>query len=325
MSEGAQKFEEFISVVIAVQAAPSPLFRDEINQLSDFLKGSFDDYEIVIVDNTRLPVVAHQCEDILENVQSVRSLSMAFQVAEDVTWAAGLENAIGDIVILFTPGEDPVEVVLDLAKLARDGNDVIVGIAKERTSPGYAVVRPLTSWLLAAIDYKLPKNATSLWCVTRRVVNAVTETGRFHNQLYMRFYRTGYQVKTHLYKKLPSTARRKTIREAFAKTIRQMVFNSTRPLRWASLMGLIGSFAAFLFGIYSVAIRLIRQDVMEGWTSLVFIMSFLFMIMFFILYFFGAYLGRLLDDRSEHRDYFIAQERSSQIMLDAERYNVKSK
>jgi hypothetical protein len=48
------------------------------------------------------------------------------------------------------------------------------------------------------------------------------------------------------------------------------------------------------------------------------------MLLFTILAFFGEYLGRLLDDNSERRDYNIAFELNSSVMLKEDRINVMS-
>ena len=101
-----------------------------------------------------------------------------------------------------------------------------------------------------------------------------------------------------------------------------LVFNSTAPLRWMSGLGMAGSFLAFLVGAYGVLINIFQGHVVEGWTSLVLFMSFLFMLLFMILAFFGEYLGRLLDERGDQREYAVAFEKTSAVMVDPNRLNV---
>jgi len=55
---------------------------------------------------------------------------------------------------------------------------------------------------------------------------------------------------------------------------------------------------------------------------MVLFMSTLFMLLFTILAFFGEYLGRILDEDSERRDYSIAFELNSSVMLKEDRLNV---
>ena len=88
------------------------------------------------------------------------------------------------------------------------------------------------------------------------------------------------------------------------------------------MLGTLGSFLAFVFGVYSIMTKMINNDVVEGWASLVLVISLLFMMMFVILAFFGEYLGRLLDDRNDRRDYEVAREKCSKIMLNEDRFNI---
>jgi polyisoprenyl-phosphate glycosyltransferase len=101
-----------------------------------------------------------------------------------------------------------------------------------------------------------------------------------------------------------------------------MIFNSTKPLRWVSLLGILGSLSALIFAIYSIVVNIIKNDVIEGWTSMVFFSSFLFMILFIILAFLGEYIARLLNENSNQKNYYISNEETSTILLEADRFNV---
>ena len=101
-----------------------------------------------------------------------------------------------------------------------------------------------------------------------------------------------------------------------------MIFNSTKPLRWISLLGVLGSLSAFVFAIYSIIVNIIKDDVIEGWTSMVFFSSFLFMILFIILAFLGEYIARLLNENSNQKSYYISSEETSSLMLETDRFNV---
>ena len=176
-------------------------------------------------------------------------------------------------------------------------------------------------WLLKHIGYNLPRNATSLRCLSRRAVNAVTRTGRFHHQFYVRINNTGYPYGIYSYSQKRSEAKR-TLVNGLSNGLHLMVFNSTKPLRWISGLGVIGSLMAFSFSLYSLVIHYFKETVIEGWTTMVLFTSLLFMIMFIILAFLGEYLSRLLDDRNEQSDYTVSFEKNSSVMLNEKRENV---
>ena len=138
----------------------------------------------------------------------------------------------------------------------------------------------------------------------------------------MRIQKTGYPSCTYAYKLLEGAADKKSVIRGLRDFIRLLVFNSSRPLRWMSVLGFVGSLAACLFAAYSVLIHLVSGHVVEGWTTTILFMSILFMLQFVMMAFFGEYLGRLLDDRSEQADYSVVFEKNSSVMVNPDRVNV---
>jgi hypothetical protein len=125
----------------------------------------------------------------------------------------------------------------------------------------------------------------------------------------MRMANIGYPIASLPYEFSTTSTFTKNLVKGIRETLHHMVFNSTRPLRWMSVVGLIGSSVAMLFSIYSILINFLNDRVAEGWTTTILFMSFLFMLQFLMLSFFGEYLARLLDDRSEHREYNVIFEK----------------
>ena len=316
------KSDSFVSVVL-VHDHPLASLVGHLREIQSELDRHYSDYEVVAVgQGTRHPfTVADQA--VLDTIQSLRYIQLSSRVLPDVAWAATLENAIGDFVVMFDPAVSPVEVIAETVALCKSGYDVVVGVAKQSRTLSYRMFRPLADKILQLIDYSLPRDATGLRCLSRRAVNSVTCTGRFHHQLSMRIQKTGY----------PQTAYNYTLlhRERWAPyslwsgtqaLLRLIVFNSSRPLRWMSALGLFGSFSAFVFGAFSLLVHLVKGHVVEGWTTTILFMSALFMMQFVMMAFFGEYLGRLLDDRKDQADYSVVFEKNSLLMVNQDRLNV---
>lgn len=314
------KSESFVSVVMVLK----PHWGDARSMLTAIqcqLDNLYSDYEVVIVVPGPVGSATMDEDQILRDLPCVRIIQLASMVHDDVALGAGLESAIGDFVVLLDPVVDGAEVISELVENCRSGFDVVVGVANQAHSLGYRVFRLFADSALAAIGYHLPRNATGLRCLSRRAVNAVTRTGRFHHQFYLRIQKTGYPACAFPYSQKSEPGCRTAI-EGFRNLIRLLVFNSSRPLRWMSLLGFVGSVAAFSFAAYSVLIHVFRGHVVEGWTTTVLFMSIMFMLQFVMMAFFGEYLGRLLDDRSDQADYSVVYERNSTVMVNADRVNV---
>lgn len=321
MKEFNTKLDCFVSVV-AVLRNMSSIVEKFLRSMQRHLDQHFSDYEIVLMDQCSDDGTNEIIDLLLKEIPSVRYIEFASPVHEDVALASALENAIGDFVVLFFPLEDPVNCVFELVQMCRAGSDVIVGVAKQPQTFGYRVIRPWIQFALHKIGYHIPRNATGLRCLSRRAVNAVTQTGRFYHQLYVRIAKSGYSQSTYSYSLNSDRRRRHTLYQGIKKGLRLLIFNSTSPLRWMSSLGLLGSFMGFVFAGYSLLIRLFKNNVVEGWTTLVLFSSVLFMLLFLILAFIGEYIGRLLDDRSEQSDYSVAYEKNSSVMLNENRCNV---
>lgn len=313
------KSDAFVSVVLIV--SDSSAYEAAVS-IQQELHNKYSDYEIVMIAQGVEPITSKPLDDILLRLPSVRYIQLSGLRSNDVAWAAGLENAIGDFVVLFDYMSDPVSVISDIVNVCKSGFDIVVGVAKQQKTLSYKLMRYFAGHILSAIDYHLPKDATRLRCLSRRAVNSVTTTGRFHHQFYLRIQKTGYPSCSYTYDIQTSRLAKKTFYCGIRNLLSLLVFNSSRPLRWMSSLGLFGSSIAFLFAMYSILIHLVDGNVVQGWTTTILFMSMLFMLQFVMLAFFGEYIGRLLDDRSEQADYSVVFEKNSLVMVNQDRVNV---
>ncbi|WP_129126146.1 glycosyltransferase family protein [Geomonas oryzae] len=317
------KSESFVSVVVVEErplAAVAPMLQD----IQGELDRHFSDYEVVAVGQGTMQPFTLQDQAVLEEIPSLRYIQLSSRVSPDVAWGAGLENAIGDFAVMFDSEATPVRAISETVALCKSGYDVVVGVAKQPRTIWYRMLRPLVEHVLHMIEYSLPRDATGLRCLSRRAVNSVSCTGRFHQQLPMRIQKTGYPQIAYNYALRPERRRAPRSLWVGARALLQlMVFNSSRPLRWMSGLGFFGSCSAFLFGTYSLLVHLVKGHVVEGWTTTILFMSALFMMQFVMMAFFGEYLGRLLD-RSEQAEYSVVFEKNSAVMVNKDRLNVLS-
>ncbi|PWW11555.1 glycosyl transferase family 2 [Mangrovibacter plantisponsor] len=314
------KSEAFVSVVIKIKEK-SDSYIEQISLLNSYLDDYYSDYEILII-VCELNLLDTETEDYLLNELScMRIIQLSSNQNEEIASAVGIENAIGDFVVLFNINTDPVQIISEAINSCRNGSDVIIGITESFENIRYYISRKIFSKVLSAIDYKIPEKSTDFRCLSRRSVNALTRTGRFHHKLTMRIQKLGYPVNTIIYKPLIDNDG-KNLYQSFRKLIYLIVFNSSRPLRWMSILGVTGSLSSFIFATYSVLIHFIDGHVVEGWTTTILFMSLLFTFMFIILTFFGEYLARLLDENSRQFDYYVVYEKNSTIMLNVDRLNV---
>lgn len=315
------KSNTFVSVVLIVKNQTEKLI-GYIDKLSPYLDYHLNDYEIVIIDQNSKDSLEQELPKSLATHQSIRHIRLSQEESNDVALAAGLENAIGDFVINLNIESDDIKIVLPLMECALLGNDIIVSTSNKVTSYFYKKIKIISNGLLKSIGYTLPNDSTGTFCFSRRAVNAITDSGRYYCKLHMRMANIGYTLHPFDANKYTHPNKKKNITSGITETLHHMVFNSTKPLRWMSFLGVMGSVLAMFFSIYSLLVHLINDTVASGWTTTILFMSMLFAILFTMLSFFGEYLSRLLNDRSEHKDYNVVYEKNSSVMLNENRSNV---
>lgn len=310
----------FISLVITTNGE---LNGEWLRGYADYLKNNYSDYEMLIIDYGQGDGDNRNKSKLLSEVDKMRWLKITDVCSQEVAMAAGMENAIGDIIVIGSE-ENLTEEVIGLAvDECFAGNDIVIGCSRVYKPFWYRVgSRIFRICARKLIRYNLPVNDTWFRAVSRRAANAVMNNSRFHLMLLMQISNCGYECCDLKYELSGKLRRYPGIIASFSRAVSMLVFNSTRPLRVFNGLGLAASGLAFIFGAYSVLIHLWKNNVLEGWTTTILFMSILFFILFLILSLFGEYLARLLEDRSDVRAYSVVYERHSSVMLDVNRLNV---
>ncbi len=315
------KSDSFVSLVLNANNFTSSI-EDYLTGCYEYLDARYSDYEIIIIENGRLGKDNSGWDQLLKVIPSIRVISVAFEINEEKVLIVGLENAIGDYVISLDQRGDPLELISSSIDKCGNDIDVVTGVdASPNNTLAYRIVRPFFSKILKGIGYNLPRNSTNFFCLTRQAINVVTKAKNCHQQLYLRISQSGLGSKSICYDSIIPTPK-KSIYSSISELFKILVFNSIMPLRVMTGAGILGSLFAFFIAVYSFVVRVISDDVVTGWTSLVMIISLMFFLLFIIMSFLGEYMARLLEQQSNHESYWITSEKNSSVMLEEARYNV---
>lgn len=313
----------FVTVAMALRPQRGSGFLDVLREAHGCVAAQFEDFELIVVTQPGMELLEQELRLEMKQLESIRHLRLATLVADDVAVSAAIENAIGDFVVVFAPEADPVAVIADVVQICRSGTDIVVGVAPQTRGALHALLHPGVHALLRRIGYDLPPDATRLRCLSRRAVNAVTQAGRFHHQLFVRMQKTGYPAAFHDYRLRPGSPV-PGLSEMMREALRLMVFNSTRPLRWLAGAGLLLAGVCALTGAWRFTAALYTQGQWSAADFAMTVLSVMGALMFALLAFLGEYLGRLLDERGEQFVYAVSDEASSSVMLNQNRFNITS-
>jgi len=317
------KRDALISIVLIASQMRDIDIRTILKSIHNYLDTNYVDYEILIVEDTPGIVPRDVLQDILKEVSSIRFIELSYEIVYEVAVTVGLENSIGDFVIVFNPTQDPIDAIIPMQEKCNSRVDVVIGVdTHPKNTIGYRVVRPFVNKVLDEIGYNIPKNATSFRCLTRNAVNSATKARNYHHQIFVRISNCGLGSVVFEYVIKKAGRQKKGLFNSSKEAMGLLIFNSTKPLRWMSIIGFLGSFFALIVALYSFVTHFVSHNVAEGWSSTMILISVLFMLLFVILSFFGEYLGRLLNDQSKHDSYWVVNERHSSVMVNVNRHNV---
>jgi glycosyltransferase involved in cell wall biosynthesis len=317
----------FVSVIVPLQD-DADIFAEFAMELIQVVRATWQNYEIIFIDDASQDGTSGAVGNLLRQHECLRFLRLSRRGGGEVAISAGLDTAIGDVIVVVDPACDPPALVPKMVEAARRIGGIVFG---QRTDPRreswtYALGRRLFSRIMhRMVGIDLPADATLFVAMTRQAMNAVTQIKDRSRAVRVFGSLIGFPHEFVKYQPIERRERPRTkgIAEGIERGISLAVTNSMKPLRFVSLLGLLMALLNCAYLLYILAIALFKTRVAEGWITLSVQHSAMFLFVFLILAVLCEYVGRLLDETRERPLYYVAEERQSSVMIrDAERRNV---
>ncbi len=318
----------FVSIVVPLQDDADILaaFADELVAV---VRGQWQNYEIVFVDDGSRDGTHAILTGLLQRHECLRYLRLSRTYGEEIAVSAGLDTVIGDVVVVLQPESDPPASIRSLVEEARKGDGIVFGL---RDSPrasehflyslGRRVFNKVAHRLL---DIDVRDRTTMFVAMTRQSMNAVAQIKDKSRALRLFGAYVGFPHRFVEYRPVERRARprKKGLREGFERAISLIVTNSTQPLRLMSLVAGLLCVLNGLYIVYVVVVKLFKHDVAQGWTTISLQQAVMAAFLFAILAVLCEYVGHLLTETRDRPLYFVAEERTSSVMIrDEDRRNV---
>lgn len=272
------------------------------------------DYELIFVNDGS----QDQTQQILTHLQQqdphVRLLRLSRNFGHQIAVTAGLEQAAGDAVVVIDADlQDPPEVIPQMVKLWREGNDVVYGIRIEREGESkfklwtakafYRLINRLS-------DTKMPLDAGDFRLLDRKVVEVIKmmpERARFLRGMVSW---AGFRQVSIPYDRAARHAG--DSKYPLAKMIHfamdGIISFSLVPLKLAIWTGFLSIWIAVAGIIVAILDRLLEKDLTRGWASLFVAVLFMGGVQLVSLGIIGEYLGRIYTE-VKRRPLYVVQER----------------
>ena len=321
-------FPIFLSIVVVARNQASSL-RDIISSIASNVGPRVTDFEVIVVengsdDNSIETLRALTSEHGLPNLQV---FVLTKQVDSDTAAFVGLENSLGDFVLIFDPLTDDISYFSEMMEKSVSGCDVVFANnkLKPQQSLAYRFVDNVFNrifWYFMGVH--LSKEAPSYRLLSKRVVNFILR----HRQpalTYRHVPVTGGFSRTNLEYQFQTDNRpAKNLRDGIDKGMRLLTSTTRTPMRIVTTLSLFGAIANLVYSIYVVAIAIFKTDVAPGWTSLSLQQSGMFFLVSLVLLVLGEYILQMASLSNEGPLVHIAQEFTSTRTSRGSKLNIET-
>lgn len=223
---------------------------------------------------------------------------------------AGLKHATGDCVgIIAADLQDPPELFREMIKHWRSGKKVVLGTRADREEP---VSQKLFSNMYYLLLEKFalrgyPKGGFDFVLIDKQVVFEVLQIQEKNTNIMSLIYWLGHDQEY-----IPYVRQERELgksRWTLAKKVKLFVDSfvsfSYMPIRFMSFVGFITALLSFLYGVFVVICTIFGFIEVQGWTSIIALITFLLGIIMIMLGIIGEYLWRILDESRDRPSYVI--------------------
>lgn len=320
-------FPIFLSLIITTKNDEETL-KKELKNISNSLKALVDDYELIVIVNASADRTISLLRDLTSpsGLPNLQVYALTKEVDRDAAAWAGIENALGDFVVVFNPAEDDLSVVPDMLEKAVLGSDVVFASnqLKPKQTFGYRMANGLFNFMYERLNgIHLAKEAPEYRVLSKRVINFILQ----HNQpaiSYRHLPATAGFVKSYIeYQSEPKERQSKKLSKSIEKGIRLMVSTTRAPMRLVTVLSLFGAGANLIYSLYVVSIGLFAENVAPGWVSMSLQMSGMFFLISLVLLVLGEYILHMASLSNEGPQYHVGQEFTSAKMTRLEKLNLE--
>ncbi|WMT40586.1 glycosyltransferase family 2 protein [Paenibacillus sp. D2_2] len=223
---------------------------------------------------------------------------------------AGLGYATGDCVgIIAADLQDPPEMFKEMMEHWKSGKKVILATREDREeSFSQKLFSNTYYFLLEKLALKgYPKGGFDFLLIDKQVVHEVVKIHEKNTNIMSLIYWLGHdQVQIPYVRQERKLGKsRWTLSKKIKLFVDSFVSFSYSPIRIMSFIGVITAILSFLYGVFVIVGTLFGFIQLQGWTTIIALITFLLGIIMIMLGIIGEYLWRILDESRERPSYVV--------------------
>lgn len=282
-----------------------------IEKICDFFKSKNLEFEIVCVSDASTDgswKIVEEKINIYPN--QIVGIELIKNYGQHMAIFCGIQHSKGDYIITIDDDlQNEPQEIQKLIEKSQEGYELVFGkyIIKE-----HSFLRNLGSKIfnkIISIIFNAPENiyVSNFRIISKKLAERITQSKiSYPNITGLLFEHTKSisNIEVEHKKRVFGKSNYSSIK--ILKLIFELLFNfSVYPMRFFSIVGIVISTCVFLVGIYFLYKSLVYGNSIEGWASLVVILSFTSALNLLILFMLSEYLIRILRSTTASKIYFI--------------------
>ena len=306
------QIDEMISVV-------APAYNESENvelfytTMKEVLEKVTSKWEIICVNDGSKDDTLEKLLAVHEKDARVKVINLSRNFGKEVALTAGLDHAKGDAIVpIDIDLQDPPELIEDMVRLWKEGNDVVYATRIKRD--GESFIKKLTASMFYRLIEKIshveiPRDTGDYRLIDRKVLKELKQLRETHRFMKGLFSWVGYKQVSLPYNRLARNAGDTTFNywKLWNFAIEGITSFSIAPLQIAMYLGIFASFFAFIYTIIIVGKTLIFGADVPGYPSMMVTILFFGGVQLMSIGILGEYIGRIYNEVKQ-RPLYIIQE-----------------
>ena len=271
------------------------------------------DFEFLFVNDGSRDRTLEIIKKYAEIDHRVAYVNLSRNFGKETAMLAGIDHVTGDATVIIDADlQDPPELIPEMLKYWEEGYDDVY--AKRRSRAGESWFKKATSEAFYKILQKstnipIQQDTGDFRLLDKRCIEALRQFRESERYTKGMFSWIGYKKKEILYDRDPRAAGE--TKWNYAKltnfAIDGITSFTTAPLRISTILGLLVSFAAFVYIIYLVVRTIAFGTDLAGYPSMMAVILFLGGIQLLSLGVIGEYVGRIFNETKNRPLYFVEE------------------
>ncbi|NLB91484.1 MAG: glycosyltransferase family 2 protein [Clostridiales bacterium] len=274
-------------------------------------------YEIILVNDSSPDDTEKVIMSLAENNPRIKALSLAKNFGQHAALLAGYHIVTGDIVVsLDDDGQTPADETYKLLEKLDEGYDVVYARYQEKKHKWWRNMGSKVNDKMAHVLLGKPKGlyVSSFFAARRYVIDKVEEYPHPYPYVIGLVLRTTKHIaNVDIHHRSRVSGRSSyNMSKLVALWLNGFTAFSVKPLRIATMVGVLCSFIGFVFGLYIIIRRLANPEILMGYSSTMAVILFIGGMLMLMIGIVGEYIGRIYISINKSPQFVIRKSSFSQ-------------